>query len=96
MNPAGIVFGAGASLNVPASFTATTATGIGFGSPPFTRGAGGVWFNAFSTNDYQSLIGNPSTFAFDNAQPGSVINAGNLAVGEGHSLTLLGGNVVNT
>ena len=96
MNPAGIVFGAGASLNVPASFTATTATGIGFGSPPFTRGAGGVWFNAFSTNDYQSLIGNPSTFAFDNAQPGSVINAGNLAVGEGQSLTLLGGNVVNT
>lgn len=30
MNPAGIVFGANASLNVPASFTATTATAIGF------------------------------------------------------------------
>jgi filamentous hemagglutinin family protein len=96
MNPAGIVFGAGASLNVPASFTATTATGIGFGSPPFTRGAGGVWFNAFGNNDYQSLIGNPSTFAFDNAQPGSILNAGNLAVAEGQSLTLLGGSVINT
>jgi filamentous hemagglutinin family protein len=29
MNPAGIIFGASARLNVPASFTATTATGIG-------------------------------------------------------------------
>ncbi|HEY9614932.1 CHAT domain-containing protein, partial [Allocoleopsis sp.] len=91
MNPAGIVFGAGASLNVPASFTATTATGIGFGSPPFTR-----WFNAVGTNNYQSLIGTPTTFAFDNARPGSIVNAGNLAVGEGQSLTLLGGSVVNT
>ncbi len=88
MNPAGIVFGAGASLNVPASFTATTATGIGF--------AGDKWFNAVGTNDYQSLIGNPSTFAFDNAQPGSIVNAGNLVVREGQSLTLLGGTVVNT
>ncbi|HEY9610684.1 filamentous hemagglutinin N-terminal domain-containing protein, partial [Allocoleopsis sp.] len=65
MNPAGIVFGTGASLNVPASFTATTATGIGFGSPPFTR-----WFNAVGSNDYQSLIGTPTTFAFDIARPG--------------------------
>ncbi|HAJ63081.1 MAG TPA: hypothetical protein DCP31_30805 [Cyanobacteria bacterium UBA8543] len=29
MNPAGIIFGKDARLNVPASFTATTATGIG-------------------------------------------------------------------
>jgi filamentous hemagglutinin family protein len=35
MNPAGIVLGSNASLNVPASFTATTATGIGFGTSPF-------------------------------------------------------------
>src|SRR6476469_2211773 len=32
MNPAGIVFGSSASLNVPASFTATTANAIGFGN----------------------------------------------------------------
>jgi large exoprotein involved in heme utilization and adhesion len=62
MNPAGFVFGSGASLNVPASFTATTATGIGFG--------GDNWFNAFGNNNYQNLIGTPSTFAFDKAQPG--------------------------
>ncbi len=88
MNPAGIVFGTGASLNVPASFTATTATGIGFG--------GNNWFNAFGDNNYQNLIGTPSQFAFDLSQGGSIINAGNLAVSEGQNLTLLGGSVINT
>jgi filamentous hemagglutinin family protein len=88
MNPAGIVFGRGASLNVPASFTATTATAIGFD--------GNNWFNAFGKNNYQNLIGTPSIFAFDNAQPGSIVNGGNLAVGEEQNLTLLGGNVINT
>jgi large exoprotein involved in heme utilization and adhesion len=32
MNPAGIVFGQNASLNVPAAFTATTANGISIGN----------------------------------------------------------------
>jgi filamentous hemagglutinin family protein len=88
MNPAGIVFGPNASLNVPASFTATTATGIGFG--------GNNWFNAIGNNDYQNLIGTPSQFAFDQPNPGSIINAGNLAVPQGQNLTLLGGNVIST
>lgn len=87
MNPAGIVFGQNASLNVPVSFTATTANGIGF-----TEG----WFNATGVSNYQALIGNPNHFAFTMTQPGSIVNAGNLAVGEGHNLTLLGGNVFNT
>ncbi|MBE9128907.1 MULTISPECIES: CHAT domain-containing protein [unclassified Coleofasciculus] len=88
MNPAGIVFGQNASLNVPADFTATTATGIGFGD--------NKWFNAFGANDYQQLVGNPSQFAFDLAQPGSIINAGDLAVSEGNSLNLFAGSVINT
>jgi filamentous hemagglutinin family protein len=88
MNPAGIIFGANASLNLPAAFTATTAMGIGF--------EGENWFNAVGDNDYQNLIGTPSQFAFDGTQLGSVINAGNLAVGEGQGLTLLGGSVINT
>ncbi|MBE9114540.1 CHAT domain-containing protein [Lusitaniella coriacea LEGE 07157] len=88
MNPAGIIFGNGASLNVPADFFATTATGIGFGD--------NNWFNAFGSNDYENLIGNPSTFAFDFSQPGAIINAGDLALASGHNFTLLGGTVINT
>jgi filamentous hemagglutinin family protein len=87
LNPAGIVFGKDARLNVPASFTATTATGIGFG---------GNWFNAFGGNNYQTLIGTPSQFAFDITQPGVIVNAGSLTVGEGQNVTLLGGSVINT
>ncbi|HEY9830077.1 MAG TPA: filamentous hemagglutinin N-terminal domain-containing protein, partial [Stenomitos sp.] len=93
MNPAGIILGRNASLNVPADFMATTATGMGFGSPTL---AGGVWFNAIGNNDYQTLIGSPSYFAFDSIQPGNIINAGNLTVSQGRNLTLLGGSVINT
>ncbi|MBF2066600.1 MAG: filamentous hemagglutinin N-terminal domain-containing protein, partial [Calothrix sp. C42_A2020_038] len=88
MNPAGIVFGQNASLNVPAAFNATTANGIGFGN--------NLWFNAVGNNNYTQLNGNPSSFAFTSNQLGSIVNAGNLAVNEGQSLTLLGGTVVNT
>ena len=87
MNPAGIVFGAGASLNVPGSFTATTANGIGIGNG---------WFNAVGSNNYAALVGTPNQFAFTTSQPGAIINAGNLAVGQGQSITLLGGTVINT
>jgi len=88
LNPAGIVFGADAKLNVPADFTATTATGIGFGD--------NHWFNAWGNNDYQTLVGVPYQFVFDVSQPGSIVNAGNLAVVEAQNLTMLGGTVINT
>ncbi|GAB4194639.1 MAG: hypothetical protein Fur006_40540 [Coleofasciculaceae cyanobacterium] len=88
MNPAGIIFGSNVQLNVPASFTATTATGIGLG--------GNNWFNAFGENNYQTLIGSPNIFVFDLSQPGSIINAGNLAVQPGQNLILLGGSVGST
>jgi filamentous hemagglutinin family protein len=88
MNPAGIVFGPNASLNVPASFTATTATGIGFND---------LWFNATGSNDYAALVGTPSAFAFATSQtPGAIVNAGQLGVTEGQNLTLVGGTVVST
>ena len=88
VNPAGMVFGLNASLNVPASFTATTANGIQVGDS---------WFGA--NTDVQSLrtlTGNPNAFAFTATQPGSIFNAGNLAVTAGQSLTLVGGAVLNT
>lgn len=86
MNPSGIVFGPGASLNVPASFTATTANAIGFGSN---------WFSASGSNNYAALVGIPSIFAFTKNQSGAIINAGNLMVGQGQNLTLLGSTVVS-
>ncbi len=87
MNPAGIVFGADASLNVPASFSATTATGIGLE---------GGWFNAFGVNDYGNLVGSPNLFRFEGIQPGAIINAGDLVVEAGQNLSLTGGTVIST
>ncbi|MBW4605332.1 MAG: filamentous hemagglutinin N-terminal domain-containing protein [Calothrix sp. FI2-JRJ7] len=89
MNPSGIIFGSGARLDVPGSFTATTANGIGFGNK---------WFNAFGVNNYADLIGEPSSFAFTMSQPGAIAidGFGDLAIKPGQNLTLLGGTVVNT
>jgi len=95
MNPAGIIFGVGASLNVPADFTATTATSIGFGSN---------WFNASGANNYENLVGTPSAFAFSyggasgntTSQAGSIVNSGQLSLASGKNLTLLGGTVIST
>ncbi|HBB35769.1 MAG TPA: hypothetical protein DC064_29325, partial [Cyanobacteria bacterium UBA9273] len=87
MNPAGIIFDSKVQLNVPASFTATTATGIGFADG---------WFNAIGVNDYAMLVGIPSQFAFNLSQPGAIVNAGQLSVNSGQNLTLLGGTVVST
>ena len=43
MNPAGMIFGPNASLNVPGSFNASAATGIGFGN--------NQWFSAIGNNN---------------------------------------------
>ncbi|MGB0564333.1 MAG: CHAT domain-containing protein, partial [Spirulinaceae cyanobacterium] len=86
MNPAGIVFGANASLNVGGDFFATTADQICF--------EGGC-FNAVGVNDYSALLGSPTTFGFLQSQPGSIVNAGNLEVLKGKSIHLSGGTVVN-
>jgi len=87
MNPAGILLGPNARLDLAGAFTATTATGIGFGNG---------WFHAVGDNDYDALVGSPSSFAFSFEQPGAIANLGNLTVAEGQSLALLGGTVVNT
>ncbi|KAM3095758.1 CHAT domain-containing protein [Phormidesmis sp. 146-35] len=88
MNPAGVLFGASARLDVPAAFGVTTANGIGFGN--------GRWFWATGVNDYAKLGGTPIEFAFLTPQSGSIFNAGQLIVKPGQSLTLLGGSVLNT
>jgi filamentous hemagglutinin family protein len=88
MNPAGFVFGGNASLNVPGSFTATTANNIGFGN--------GSLFNSVGSNNYAALVGNPNSFTFTSQLPGSIFNAGNLAVANGSYLSLFAGTVVST
>ncbi|WP_434686316.1 filamentous hemagglutinin N-terminal domain-containing protein [Pseudanabaena minima] len=95
MNPAGIVFGANASLNVPASFSATTASGIQVGNG---------WFGINSSVDeVRNLTGNVTGYAFTNTLPsvtpnssGVIVNEGNLNVSTGKSVTLVGGMAVNT
>ncbi|HIK45452.1 MAG TPA: CHAT domain-containing protein [Leptolyngbyaceae cyanobacterium M65_K2018_010] len=85
INPAGILFGPNSVLNLEGSFTATTASGIGFGEN---------WLRAMGDNDYTPLWGNPTAFRFS---PGAaaVINGGHLAVQAGERLTLAGGAVIN-
>ncbi|MCU0544159.1 MAG: CHAT domain-containing protein [Oscillatoriaceae cyanobacterium Prado104] len=87
INPAGIIFSNTAQLNVPASFTATTANNVGFGNNSF---------GSIGPNNYLALTGNPTSFAFSAVTPASIVNNGNLAVKKGENLTLLGGTVTNT
>jgi len=87
MNPAGIVFGPNASLNVPADFIATTATGIGFENG---------WFGLENETHWSQLVGDPTKFDFSDPRSGSIINEGSLAVSEGHQLGLFGRTIANT
>ncbi|MDX2232290.1 MAG: CHAT domain-containing protein [Leptolyngbyaceae cyanobacterium bins.349] len=93
MNPAGIVFGAGARLDVAGSFTATTANAIGVGCGPVQCEG---WFPASGPTSFHSLTGIPNSFAFVSSSPGAILNAGMLSVLPGQSLTLVGGTVINT
>ncbi len=87
INSAGFIFGANARLDVPGSFVVTTGSSIGFDDG---------WFNATGENNYDILTGNPSSFSFPTTNSGVIINAGELTVEPGESVTLLGGTIINT
>ncbi|MGL5192393.1 MAG: filamentous hemagglutinin N-terminal domain-containing protein [Chroococcales cyanobacterium] len=87
VNPAGILFGANARLNLPGDFFATTATGIGFGE--------NQTLNVLGENQWGMLVGEPRHFSFAGLQPGAVANLGHLTLQPGSNLTLLGGTVLN-
>ncbi|MGA0197766.1 MAG: beta strand repeat-containing protein, partial [Prochlorotrichaceae cyanobacterium] len=87
MNPAGIIFGEEARLDVPGSFNATSADGIGF--------EGGGEFSAEGRNQYHDLATSPNSFNFK-GNNGDVVNHGNLAVPAGENLNLVGGTVEST
>ncbi|MEM8613112.1 MAG: filamentous hemagglutinin N-terminal domain-containing protein [Cyanobacteria bacterium P01_H01_bin.105] len=86
INPAGIIFGKTAQINVPADFVATTADSIGFGDE---------LFNMVGDVSYTDLIGSPTSLNFDAATLGTVMNSGELAVEDGHTLTLAGDRIIN-
>ena len=83
LNPAGLLFGPNAHLNLQGDFSATTANAIGFEQGWFTDGT-----------DYRTLTGAPRSFAFI-SNPGYLINLGDLDVTSGQTLRLLGGSVIN-
>ncbi|MEO0704455.1 MAG: CHAT domain-containing protein [Cyanobacteria bacterium J06649_5] len=99
MNPAGVLFGPSATLNLPGNLTVTTADGIAFENTVEENrlnSNGLSWFNAVGENAYAAMTGAPSgDFAFLSDRPGSLLNEGSLTLREGKSLVLIGGTVVN-
>ena len=87
INPSGIVFGPNSALDLQGSFTAVTADQINFATGTF---------GTVGTPNYQALVGNPTSFSFSAATPGSIVNGGNLTLLPGQSVVLVGGQVLNT
>ncbi|MEM9246411.1 MAG: filamentous hemagglutinin N-terminal domain-containing protein, partial [Cyanobacteria bacterium P01_F01_bin.153] len=90
LNPAGIVFGPNAALDVPRAFVGSTATGIGL------EDAQGIirWFDVFGPLADQRPTGYPSVLRFEVDHPGSIVNFGALETASYESLWLFGGSVL--
>jgi filamentous hemagglutinin family protein len=87
MNPAGILFGPNASLNVGGSVSFTTAD--------YLRLADGARFNAIPGPSDSTVSSAPvAAFGFLGSHPGAItMQGGQLAVSEGQGIALVGGNI---
>ncbi|MBW4671091.1 MAG: filamentous hemagglutinin N-terminal domain-containing protein [Cyanomargarita calcarea GSE-NOS-MK-12-04C] len=88
LNPNGIIFGSNASLDIAGSFSASTANSLNFGDDKFS---------ATNPTDAPLLsVKVPLGVQFNQNQPSAIANSGNLSVGTGQNLNLMGGTVVST
>ena len=87
VNPAGIVFGPNAALNVGGSASFTTAD--------YLRFADGARFTAIPGPQDASISSAPlAAFGFLGTNPGAItVQGGQLQVSEGHGISLVGGNI---
>src|SRR4051794_9058723 len=86
VNPSGIVFGPGATLDVPGSFHASTADELRFRD--------GAKFSAKEPTGGTLSVAAPEAFGFLGGQPGRItVDRGALAVPDGKALSLVGGDV---
>ena len=87
INPAGIIFGENASLNIGGSFFATTAESVVFGDD--------IEFSATQPEEAPLLTINITPGLQHGENPASInVSGSNLTVNAGQSISLLGGDVV--
>ena len=88
LNPNGIIFGPNAKLDIAGSFSASTGNSFNFGDAKFS---------ATNPTDAPLLsVKVPLGVQFNQNQPSAIANSGNLSVGTGQNLNLMGGTVVST
>ncbi|NEP10158.1 MAG: filamentous hemagglutinin N-terminal domain-containing protein, partial [Symploca sp. SIO2C1] len=90
LNPNGIFFGPNATLDINGSFLGSTAESLTLSD--------GTFLSTTNPEVAPLLTVNVPSFGMrlEMSQPGAIVNTGNLAVGQGQNLTLVGGTVVST
>ncbi|MEN8444652.1 MAG: filamentous hemagglutinin N-terminal domain-containing protein, partial [Cyanobacteria bacterium J06555_13] len=86
MNSSGFILGPNTQLDLLGSLSLSAGTGINFENGSF---------GLLDSGDYANLVGNPIEFEFG-VEGGPILNAGELEVAAGETVSLVGGTVVNT